>query len=161
MTQSIRSIALGLFVAVLSIGIAVAALSNFIMTMNALQVAAWIVSCAMFFVAGLCVWRVTAIRHEVKSSDVINVTPQAPQLPAPTYFQSAPQQWTRTDRVDVEAHRVAQLLRDAGAQPTRDALETHGGVFGHEKQRAIVAKWTSWGWCTEPRQGQPGRWKNE
>jgi len=102
-----------------------------------------------------------ARRHpgsEPPRHDVIDVTPQAPQLPEPRWYQSTPSTLMRTDRIDSEAHRVAQVLRDANAPPTRDALQAHAGVYGHEQARAIIGKWASWGWVTQPRQGVPARW---
>ena len=102
-------------------------------------------------------------RHqpEVVTADYRDTTPQPPQLPQPRYFQMSANTWTRNDRIDEQARRVAQAIRDADAQPTRDAMQTHGGIFGHEAQRAIVSKWVSWGWCTPPSQGKPTEWAND
>lgn len=96
-----------------------------------------------------------------RQPDVIDVTPQTPQLPEPRWVPMSSTTLTRSDRLDNEARRVAQILRDADAPPTREAIKAHTDVQGHEACSMIVRRWAEWQWITRPTQGKAGEWIDE
>lgn len=159
MTNRIRDIALALFVCVIAVGIGVASLSAFIAGLTALQVAAWCVSLALSFLAGLSVWRVTTIQRR-REPDVIDATP-APALPEPRWIATSAHTFARSDALDARAEKIAQLLRDKHLEPTRANIKAVGmecGVNGNEAASMIYKRFVAWGWAVEVQQGQPGRW---
>ena len=159
MKDRLSQLALGVFLSILVVGIVVISLASFIDALHSpVLIAAWVITVIVAFLFGLCVWRVSYVRHEREQHQVVDAAPQAPQLPAPRWVRVSDTTLTRSDRIDAEALRASAALRDANAPPTRDALQAHAGVYGHEQARAIIGKWTSWGWVTQPRQGVPARW---
>lgn len=103
-------------------------------------------------------------RQQLRGEQPAIYTPDAPpapparQLPEPKFYQLTPQQWLRSDRIDAEAQRIAQVLRDHDAPPTRDSIAAYAQIFGHETSRALISKWCQWGWCSTPSQGVAAEW---
>ena len=158
--NNVRNVALSMALFVVSIGLVIAAASIFIATLTPLTIAVWLVTLLLAFLCGLCVWRVTAIKHEREQSQVIDVTPQLPEprwVPTDTGY-------TRPDTLDAKAMHIGQLLRDRRLQPTRANIKAVGmehGVNGNEAASMIYRRFVEWEWAEAVAQGQPGRWKNE
>ena len=156
--NNVRNVALSMALFVVSIGLVIAAASIFIATLTPLTIAVWLVTLLLAFLCGLCVWRVTAIKHEREQGQAIDVTPQPAQLPAPQWIPMSANTLTRSGRLDAEARRVAQVLRDADAPPTRESIKAHTDVQGNEAIRLIVARWQRWNWVTATSQGVACEW---
>ena len=138
----------------------------FASTMVTAQIIYWFVT---LILAGGVGWKLRGSRDSVQTSrvneaDVIDVTPSVPQIPEPRFFKTDPNTFTRSTLLDDKARAIAQALRDAGLQPTRQNIKLYGtdiNIGGNEAASIVYQRYVRWGWAEPVTQGEPGRWREQ